>query len=199
MCIGIAIVGIVPEDGSPIQFFGREGNSSHDTLLSDCIPIELHNRSFKIEYLFPNQIRLDAPDDECRTQVVDFGIAEIQFGVAVLNPEIFSLVCNWLREHPLKHDLKTMQGADLRRADLRGADLSGADLIEANLRGADLSGADLRRANLSGANLRRANLSGANLIEANLRRANLIEADLRRANLYGADKQYAKERGAIVE
>ena len=194
MCIGIAIVGIVPEDGSPIQFFGREGNSSHDTLLSDCIPIELHNRSFKIEYLFPNQIRLDAPDDECRTQVVDFGIAEIQFGVAVLNPEIFSLVCNWLREHPLKHDLKTMQGADLRRADLRGADLIEANLIEANLIEADLRGADLRRANLSGANL-----IEADLIEANLRRANLIEADLRRANLYGADKQYAKERGAIVE
>ncbi len=34
MCIGIAIV-IVAEPGKPLQFFGKEGNSSHDELLSD--------------------------------------------------------------------------------------------------------------------------------------------------------------------
>jgi hypothetical protein len=201
MCVGIAIIGIVPESG-PIQFFGRDGNSSHDILLSECVPIELHNRSFKIEYIFPGQIRLDAPDAECRKQAVELGIAEIQFGIAILRPEIFAKICDWLRENPMKHDKTTMQQAylsranlsraNLSRANLSGADLSEADLSEANLSRANLSGADLSEADLSGADLSRANLSGADLFGADLSGANLFGADLSgadlsRANLSGAD------------
>src|SRR5574344_1861044 len=152
MCVGIAIAGIVPESG-PIQFFGRDGNSSHDILLSECVPIELHNRSFKIEYIFSGQIRLDAPDAECRKQAVELGIAEIQFGIAILRPEIFAKICDWLRENPMKHDKTTMQQAYLSGANLFGANLFGANLFGANLFGANLSEAILSRANLFGANL----------------------------------------------
>ena len=48
--------------------------------------------------------------------------------------------------------IRTVDGADLRGADLRGADLRGADLRHADLRGADLRHADLRGADLSDAN-----------------------------------------------
>jgi len=181
MCVGIAIVGIVPESG-PIQFFGRDGNSSHDTLLSECVPIELHNRSFKIEYIFPGQIRLDAPDAECRKQAVELGIAEIQFGIAILRPEIFAKICDWLRENPMKHDKTTMQQAYLSRADLSRADLSEANLSRANLSGADLSEADLSEAILFGADLSGANLSGAILSGA-------ILSD--------EQKEIAKKKGAV--
>jgi len=57
MCVGISIIGIVPPDGGPIEFYGKSGNSSHDKLLSEYVPVELHNRSFKIEYVFPTNIR----------------------------------------------------------------------------------------------------------------------------------------------
>ena len=196
MCVGIAIVGIVPESG-PIQFFGKEGNSSHDTLLSECVPVELHNRSFKLEYIFPNTIRLDAPDAESRKQAVEFGIADIQYGIAILRPETALAVALWLKEHPLHHGRSTMQQAYLSRADLSRADLSGADLS-----GADLTGADLSRANLSGADLSRADLSRADLSGADLSRADLSRADLSRADLSGAilsdeQKEIAKKKGAV--
>jgi hypothetical protein len=186
MCVGIAIIGIVPESG-PIQFFGRDGNSSHDILLSECVPIELHNRSFKIEYIFPGQIRLDAPDAECRKQAVELGIAEIQFGIAILRPEIFAKICDWLRENPMKHDKTTMQ-----QAYLFGANLFGADLSRANLFGANLFGANLSEAILSGANLSGANLSWADLSEANLSGANLFGAILS-----DEQKEIAKKKGAV--
>jgi|GEM_PF-4037624 len=206
MCVGIAIVGIVPESG-PIQFFGKEGNSSHDTLLSECLPVELHNHSFKLEYIFPNTIRLDAPDAESRKQAVDFGIADIQYGIAILRPETALAVALWLKEHPLHHGRSTMQQAYLSRAYLSRADLSrailseaylfGADLSEADLSrailseaylfGADLSEADLSRADLSRADLSEADLSRADLSEAYLSRADLSEANLSGANLFGAD------------
>ena len=182
MCIGIAIVGVVPADGSPIQFYGRSGNSSHDTLLSESVPVELHNRSFKIELIFPNELRLDAPDKVCRIQAQELGIAEIKFGVTVLKPDIFLAACSWLQEHPLVHDLKTMQEANLQGAYLQGADLQGADLQGADLRGANLWGADLQEANLRGANL-----WGANLQEANLRGADLSDEQ----------KAIAKDQGAL--
>jgi len=174
MCVGIAIIGIVPEDGGgSIQFFGKNGNSSHDVLAAEFVPVELHNRSFKIEYIFPSTIRLDAPDKVCRDQAVAFGIADVKFGVAVLRLDILDQVCQWLQKTPLKHDKTMLQEADLRganlqEADLRRADLRGANLRRANLQEADLRGANLRRANLLGANLRRANLLGANLQEADL-------------------------------
>ena len=216
MCVGIAIVGIVPESG-PIQFFGKEGNSSHDTLLSECVPVELHNRSFKLEYIFPNTIRLDAPDAESRKQAVDFGIADIQYGIAILRPETALAVALWLKEHPLHHGRSTMQQAYLSRAYLSRADLSRAILSEAYLFGADLSEADLSRADLSRADLSEADLSRADLSEAYLSRADLSEANLSGANLFGADlseaylsradlsgailsdeqKEIAKKKGAV--
>ena len=158
MCIGIAIVGIVPVDGGPIQFYGRNGNSSHDKLLSENVPVELHNRSVKIEYIFPNTVRLDAPDSACQEQAVAFGVADMEFGIAVLRSAVTNQVWRWLSENPLKHDNTTLQGANLQEADLRGADLR-----EADLRGADLWRADLWRADLRRADLREADLQGANL------------------------------------
>ena len=175
-------MGVVPEDGTPIQFYGRSGNSSHDTLLSESVPVELHNRSFKIEFIFPDSLRLDAPDEVCRSQAQDLGIAEIKFGVAVLKPDVFVAACKWLREHPLEHDIKTMQGANLQRANLQGADLQGS-----NLRGANLWGANLQRANLQGADLQGSNLRGANLRGAALQGADLWGADLWEADLLEAD------------
>ncbi|MEW6894491.1 pentapeptide repeat-containing protein [Trueperella pyogenes] len=81
----------------------------------------------------------------------------------------------WRNTHPAERitaeilrgalNLDTLQGADLRGAnlwcaDLRDADLRGANLWCANLRDANLRGADLRGANLWCANLRGANLWG---------------------------------------
>ena len=151
MCIGIAIVGIVPVDGGPIQFYGRNGNSSHDKLLSENVPVELHNRSVKIEYIFPNTVRLDAPDSACQEQAVAFGVADMEFGIAVLRSAVTNQVWRWLSENPLKHDNTTLREANLWGADLREADLRGADLQEANLWGANLRGADLQGADLWGA------------------------------------------------
>ena len=143
MCVGIAIIGIVPADGGPIEFYGKNGNSSHDELLSEFVPVELHNRSFKIEYIFPSTIRLDAPDEVCQNQSIEFGIADMQFGKAVLKSSVAILVWQWLSENSLRHDNATLQEADLREADLREADLQGA-----NLREADLQGANLREATM---------------------------------------------------
>mgnify|MGYP002681761857 CR=1 FL=1 len=168
MCIGIAIVGIVPVDGGPIQFYGENGNSSHDKLLSENVPVELHNRSVKIEYIFPNTVRLDAPDSACQEQAVAFGVADMEFGTAVLRSAVTNQVWRWLSENPLKHDNTTLREANLWGADLREADLRGADLREADLRGADLWGANLQGANLRGANLLGANLRGADLQGADL-------------------------------
>ena len=181
MCIGIAIVGIVPVDGGPIQFYGENGNSSHDKLLSENVPVELHNRSVKIEYIFPNTVRLDAPDRACQEQAVAFGVADMEFGTAVLRSAVTNQVWRWLSENPLKHDNATLQ-----EADLRGANLREANLWRANLQRADLQRADLREADLREADLQGADLWGANLREANLREANLWRANLQRADLQGA-------------
>ena len=151
MCIGIAILGIVPVDGGPIQFYGENGNSSHDKLLSENVPVELHNRSVKIEYIFPNTVRLDAPDRACQEQAVAFGVADMEFGTAVLRSAVTNQVWRWLSENPLKHDNATLQEADLRGADLQEANLQRANLQGANLQGADLQGANLREADLQGA------------------------------------------------
>jgi len=89
-----------------------------------------------------------------------------------------------------------LSGAYLREADLRGAnltdaDLSGAKLIDANLLGDNLSGTNLRGANLGGANLYATKLSGANLSGANLSMANLSKANLCMADLGKARLTYA--------
>ena len=158
-------------DGGPIQFYGENGNSSHDKLLSENVPVELHNRSVKIEYIFPNTVRLDAPDSACQEQAVAFGVADMEFGTAVLRSAVTNQVWRWLSENPLKHDNATLQ-----EADLQGADLQEANLREANLWRANLQRADLQEANLQGADLQEANLREADLQEANLREADLQEA-----------------------
>ena len=95
-----------------------------------------------------------------------------------------------------------LSGANLSFANLSEANLNEADLSNANLRNAYLSfaylsEADLSNAYLSGADLRgaylsEADLSEADLIGADLRNANLSEADLRGADLGGAYLRYAK-------
>jgi len=123
-------------DGGPIQFYGENGISSHDKLLSENVPVELHNRSFKIEYIFPSTVRLDAPDSACQEQAVAFGVADMEFGIAMLRFGVAKQVWQWLSENPLKHDNATLQEANLREANLLGANLQEADLQEANLWGA---------------------------------------------------------------
>jgi len=192
MCIGIGIVVVVPEDGSPIKIYGKNGNSSHDTILHEMVPVELHNRVAKIEYTYPHALRLDAPDEECRKAAIDLGVAEMGPFELRLKPSIVEIVAKWIGENRIDFDAKTMHradltGANLRGANLRGAYLTGAYLWRANLTGADLWGADLWGADLWGADLWGANLTGADLTGACLWRANLTGADLRGADLWGAD------------
>jgi hypothetical protein len=97
----------------------------------------------------------------------------------------------------------TLEGADLREADLheanlRGAHLSGADLREAKLYRTDLSGTELSGADLAGANLYEANLSGADLREADLTGAYLLEADLTGADLRRTDLRTVDLAGAYL-
>ena len=148
MCIGIAIVVVAPEDGSPIQIFGKSGNSSHDTILHEMVPVELHNRVVKIEYTYPHALGLDAPDEECRKSALDLGVAEIgPFGIR-LKSKAVKIVTAWIASEKIEFDAKTLQRAHLERANLREANLMGADLVGANLREANLW-----RANLMGADL----------------------------------------------
>jgi uncharacterized protein YjbI with pentapeptide repeats len=90
-----------------------------------------------------------------------------------------------------RHNIVSLDQADLSGADLSATDLSAADLSRANLRGAGLS-----EANLIGAHLREAHLSEADLFEADLFRAHLSEADLFEANLIRAGLTQANLSGA---
>ena len=145
MCVGIAVVGIVPPDGGPIQFFGENGNSSHDELLSKYVPVELHNRSFKLEYIFPDIVRLDAPDEVCRQQAIELGMAVAgPWEILCLAPGLIGAVWSWIAEHAIQHDKKTLQCADLQEANLQCADLQEANLQRANLQDANLQGANLQ-------------------------------------------------------
>ena len=203
MCMGIGIVVVVPEDG-PMKIYGKTGNSSHDAILHEMVPIELHNRVVKVEYTYPHVLRLDAPDEVCRQMAFDLGVAETgPFGPR-LNAGVVEAIHKWIAAEGIEFDLKTLQYADLRVANLQGANLREADLREADLRVANLQGADLREANLRGANLQGASLREADLQEAdlqyaNLQYANLQEADLQEADLQGANLQYANLQGANLQ
>ena len=141
MCIGIAIIILVPEDGTPIKIYGKNDNSSHDGVLHEFVPVEMHNRVAKIEYTYPHSLRLDAPDEECRKSATDLGIVEVgPLGVRLL-PHIVEMVHKWIATEQIDFTRKTLQeanleGANLQRADLRGANLKRADLDGANLEGA---------------------------------------------------------------
>ena len=127
MCMGIGIVVVVPEDG-PMQFFGRTGNSSHDTILHEMVPIELHNRVAKIEYTYPHALRLDAPDEVCRQMALDLGVAETgPFGLQ-LKTGVVEAIQRWIGTGGIAFTASTLQKADLRGANLQGANLRGADL-----------------------------------------------------------------------
>ena len=139
MCMGIGIVVVVPEDG-PMKIYGKTGNSSHDAILHEMVPIELHNRVVKVEYTYPHVLRLDAPDEVCRQMAFDLGVAETgPFGPR-LNAGVVEAIHKWIAAEGIEFDLKTLHGADLQGANLQGADLREADLQYANLRGADLDG-----------------------------------------------------------
>ena len=144
MCIGIAVVVLVTTEG--FKVYAKEGQSSHDTLLHECVPVERHNNALKLEYIFPNMLRVDCPDDECKKRFVELGLVESQFGILRLKPDIEKKVRDILS--PELFNIKTLQGADLRGADLRGAHLLGAHLLGAHLREADLRGAHLSKEQL---------------------------------------------------
>lgn len=85
-----------------------------------------------------------------------------------------------------------LRQADLQGAVLRKADLRCANFWYANLQGVDLHAADLRRTNFTDANLQGANLSEAYMEGADLRRADLAKASLRRADMWGTNLIGAK-------
>lgn len=84
-----------------------------------------------------------------------------------------------------------LQGADLFGAILQGADLTEANLDSANLRVTDLTGARLGRANLTGATLESAKMQDVDLTGADLRNANLSSATMVHANLTAANLRAA--------
>ena len=96
-------------------------------------------------------MRLDAKCPLCRALISDtcleLGVVGVQAPVAVSEPDIeepdnierINEIVGRIRNG----NLTNLQGADLRRANLRGADLEGADLRRANLRCAILVGANL--------------------------------------------------------
>jgi len=181
MCNGIAI--IVVKQNDEIKVYCDPKNGSHDKLLSENVPVEYHNSYIKVEYIFPGELRLDCPDEECRKAATATGLVdEIFSNVLRITPRIIEIIAkNMPRIESWPKEL--MQDANLQDANLRNANLQDANLWNANLRNVDLWNANLRNANLQGANLLGANLRNANLLGANLWNANLQDADLWNANL----------------
>ncbi len=82
----------------------------------------------------------------------------------------------------------SLEGADLRGAELKGLTLRRVEFEGARLNGADLEDSDLRmtdfeEANLKGADLENTLLSGADFTDANVRGVDFTQSDLRGANL----------------
>ncbi len=96
----------------------------------------------------------------------------------------YALMPEYLRER-IFGNCRSLDSANLEKANLDSANLSGADLSSVNLSGADLSLANLSGARLVDANLSGARLNGVNLSGARLDSANLSGADLSLANLSG--------------
>lgn len=90
----------------------------------------------------------------------------------------------------------TLEGADLKYANLDGAIMADANLRSAYLSFAKLAGADLRNADLEGAILRAADLAEGLLINANLDGVKLLDANLQSANLHGTSLRGANLAGA---
>ncbi|MGD1986016.1 MAG: pentapeptide repeat-containing protein [Desulfobacterales bacterium] len=85
-----------------------------------------------------------------------------------------------------------LKGARLRESDFRNADLRGANLKLADLRQGDFQGADFREAKMTEVNLGDADLRGAQLGFANLKRTDFNNAKLTGADLRCADLRDAK-------
>ena len=181
MCNGIAI--IVVKQNDEIKVYCDPKNGSHDKLLSENVPVEYHNSYIKVEYIFPGELRLDCPDEECRKAATATGLVDEIFpNVLRISPQTTEIIAkNIPKIKSWPKDL--MQCANLRNANLLGANLQDANLWNANLWNANLQDANLWNANLRNANLQDANLWNANLRNANLRNANLWNADLRYADL----------------
>lgn len=109
--------------------------------------------------------------------------------------------------------IRSLSGADLRKADMRGAnlrlsvlskalllkaDLSGADLVKTCFDDAALVSADLSHADLTLAHLARVDLFGADLTGACLNGAHLWDASLRRAKMSGASLLGTEMLGADI-
>jgi uncharacterized protein YjbI with pentapeptide repeats len=97
-----------------------------------------------------------------------------------------------------------LQGANLRRVDLKGAHFVGANLSDADLCRADLTGANFEDATmintyLRGADLKEVNFTDAKLHNADLCRSYLCNANLHRANLSNASIKGANLEGANLE
>ena len=198
MCNGIAII-VVKRNDDEIKVYCDPANGSHDKLLSENVPVEYHNSYIKVEYIFPGELRLDCPDEECRKAATATGLVdEIFSNVLRITPRIIEIIAkNMPRIESWPKEL--MQDANLQYANLRNVDLWNADLQDANLQDANLQYANLRNANLRNANLQDANLRNANLRDANLQYANLQDANLRNANLRDANLQYANLRDANLQ
>ena len=175
MCNGIAI--IVVKQNDEIKVYCDPKNGSHDKLLSENVPVEYHNSYIKVEYIFPGELRLDCPDEECRKAATATGLVDEIFpNVLRISPQTTEIIAkNIPKIKSWPKDL--MQYANLRNADLQDANLQDANLWNANLRNANLRNANLQDANLWNANLRNANLQDANLWNANLQDANLQDAN----------------------
>lgn len=103
----------------------------------------------------------------------------------------------WRENHP--QVTPSLDGADLREADLGGANLDWAAFAEADLSHANLTGASLKHADLTRARLHDADLTGADLENAGARFAAFRGATLARANLCLANLQGADLRGASLQ
>jgi len=88
--------------------------------------------------------------------------------------------------------MNAIQGALLKKADLRYADMLEAFVVKANLRNSELRGARLRETDFRNADLRGANLELADLRQGNFQRADFREAILSEVNLGDADLRDAQ-------
>ena len=88
--------------------------------------------------------------------------------------------------------MSAIQGAPLKKADLRYADFYQAFVVKANLRNAKLRGARLREADFRNADLRGAKLKLADLRQGNFQGADFREAILKEVNLGDADLRNAQ-------
>jgi hypothetical protein len=88
--------------------------------------------------------------------------------------------------------MNAIEGALLKKADLRYADVYQAFVVKANLRNAEMRGARLRESDFRHADLRGAKLKGADLRQGNFHRADFREAILAEVNLGDADLRDAQ-------